>query len=85
MPRDLEEETNVFGMEEGCAEHGGERMMECNACGTEFCALCYPRSPVCADCAEDADPDEDASDGDFDDVGKPGKVLDDEDTAAGTT
>jgi len=74
MPRDMDEETNVFGMEEGCAEHGSERMMECNACGAEFCALCFPRSVVCADCAEEATLDED-----FDDVGKRGKVLDDED------
>lgn len=77
MPRDMDEDSNVFGMEEGCAEHGGERMLECTACGTEFCALCFPRSPVCADCAEEGDLDEDG-DEDFDDVGKVGKVLDEE-------
>ena len=78
MLRDMEEASNVFGMEEGCPEHGSERMVECTACGVEFCTLCFPRSAVCADCAEDAGLDEDARGADFDDVGKLGKVLDDE-------
>lgn len=74
----MDDESNVFGMEEGCPEHGSERMIECTACGTEFCTLCFPRSAVCADCAEEANLDEDANDEDFDDVGKVGKVLDDD-------
>jgi len=78
MPRDMDEVSNVFGMEEGCPEHGSERMIECTACGVEFCTLCFPRSAVCADCAEESGLDDEARDGDFDDVGKVGKVLDDE-------
>ncbi len=78
MLRDMEETDNVFGMEEGCPEHGGEYMMECTVCGEEFCARCFARSAVCADCAESTGLEEDARGEDFDDVGKVGKVLDDE-------
>lgn len=81
MPRDMDEENNVFGMEEGCPEHGGERMVECTACGEEFCTLCFPRSAVCPDCAESSGLDEDAKGEDFDDVDKLDKVLGDEDAA----
>ena len=79
MPRDMDEENNVFGMEEGCPEHGGERMLECTACGEEFCALCFPRSAVCADCAEGGGLDEDAKDENFEDVDKLDKDSDDAD------
>ena len=78
MPEDMEESNNIFGLEEGCPEHGSERMIECTACGMEFCTFCFPRSVVCADCAEDSGLEEEAQGGDFDDVDKLGKVLDDE-------
>ncbi len=81
MPRDMDDGSNVFGMEEGCPEHGGDYMLECTACGEEFCARCYPRSAVCDDCAESSGLDEEPRGADFDDVGKVGKVLDDEDAA----
>ena len=81
MPLDTNEDSNVFGMDEGCPEHGSARMIECSACGGEFCALCFPRSAVCADCAEGGGLEEDARGEDFDDVTKVDKVLD-EDKAA---
>lgn len=80
MPMDLE---NVFGMNEGCPEHGAEHMAECTACGGEFCAKCFPRSAVCADCAEGGALDDDTRSGDFEDVDKLGKIIDD-DAAAST-
>jgi len=82
MPMDLEEENNVFGMHEGCPEHGAEHMAECTACGEEFCAMCFPRSAVCADCAEGGGLDDDARGEDFDDVGKLDKILDDDAAAS---
>ena len=78
MAMDLEEENNVFGMNEGCPEHGAEHMAECTACGEEFCAKCFPRSAVCADCVEGGGLDDDAHGEDFDDVGKLDKLLKDD-------
>ncbi|TAN39103.1 MAG: hypothetical protein EPN23_00560 [Verrucomicrobia bacterium] len=83
MPMDLEEENNVFGMNEGCPEHGAEHMAECTACGEEFCALCFPRSAVCADCAESSSLDDDARTEEFDDVEKIDKLLDDQEAPPG--
>jgi len=79
MPRDMDDENNMFGMEEGCPEHGSERMAECTACGEEFCTLCFPRSAVCADCAEGGGLDEDAKEEDYADADKLDKNLEDED------
>jgi len=78
MPQEQDDGANVFGMEEGCPEHGSDYMIECTACGEEFCTRCYPRSTVCEDCAEGSGLDEEPRGADFDDVGKVGKVLDDE-------
>ena len=83
MPMNLEDENNVFGMQEGCPEHGAERMVECTACGEEFCTLCFPRSAVCADCAESSGLDDAAATGEFDDEGKLDKLLGDESSTAG--
>jgi hypothetical protein len=78
MAMDLEEENNVFGMHEGCPEHGVEHVAECTACGEEFCTQCFPRSTVCADCAESSGLDDDARAEEFDDVEKIDKLLGDQ-------
>jgi len=76
MAQNLEETNNVFGMEEGCPEHGSDHITECTACGEEFCTLCHPRSSVCPDCAEGGSLDDEARGDDFDDVGRLDKLLD---------
>lgn len=57
-------ESDGLGVEPGCPVHGDEHMRECTMCGAEFCRLCFPRSSVCPDCAEqDEDEDSDVEDG----------------------
>ncbi len=78
---DVNDETGVYGMGQGCPTHGDEHMKECSMCGAEFCRICFPKSSVCPDCAdtEDEEDDEDAeADPDFDDVKKLDDVLDDD-------
>ena len=72
----IEEESNVFGMEEGCPQHGSDRMAECTVCGGEFCSRCFPRSSVCADCAEGSEVVEEARGEDVTDVSKLCKLID---------
>ena len=48
----LNEESNAFGMGQGCAVHGDEHIRECSMCGAEFCRVCVPRSAICPDCVE---------------------------------
>ena len=73
-----EEETNLFGVEPGCALHGDEKMRECSMCGAEYCTACHPRSAVCPDCSQSSDEDDD-EDPDFEDVNNLGNVLKDDD------
>jgi hypothetical protein len=72
----VDEETSIFGMEQGCPVHGDEHMKECRMCGAEFCRVCFPKSTVCPECADPSDEDEE--DADFDDVGNLNEVLDDD-------
>ncbi|MBU1695242.1 MAG: hypothetical protein KJ726_04430 [Verrucomicrobia bacterium] len=72
-----DQESNLFGVEPGCAVHGDEKMRECSMCGAEYCRACHPRSTVCPDCAEPSDEDEEA-DPDFEDVKDVGEVLEDD-------
>ena len=74
-----DEEYSPFSFGSGCGIHGEDYMHECSLCGIEFCAACFPRSGLCADCAaqaafddeEDAEPTDDEKDllllGDFND------------------
>jgi len=59
----VDEETGMYAMGQGCAEHGDEHMRECSMCGAEFCRKCHPRTTVCPDCAESEDEDEDIDEG----------------------
>ena len=43
------------GYGSGCDIHGEDYLRECTMCGVEFCAACFPRSTLCADCAAQAD------------------------------
>jgi hypothetical protein len=72
-----DEETNLFGVEPGCAVHGDEKMRECSMCGAEYCRACHPRATVCPDCAEPSDDDEEAEP-DFEDVKDLDEVLEDD-------
>jgi hypothetical protein len=76
----MNEESNAFGMGQGCPVHGDEHMKECSMCGAEFCRICVPRSTVCPDCAEQSEDDDDETkDGsDFDDITRVGTVVDDD-------
>ena len=75
----VNEESNAFGMGQGCSVHGDEHMKECSMCGAEFCRICLPRSTVCPDCAEQTDDDEDKDSSDFDDITRVGTVVEDAD------
>jgi len=83
MPMDLEEANNVFGMNEGCPEHGAEHMTECTACGAESIRRRIPRSAVCADCAEGGSLDNAVGTGEFSDADKLDRLLDDDKAAPG--
>ena len=76
----VNEESNAFGMGQGCSVHGDEHMKECSMCGAEFCRLCLPRSAVCSDCAEpsDEEDEEEKDSSDFDDITRVGTVVEDE-------
>ena len=76
----VEEESNAYGMGAGCPVHGDERMKECSMCGTEFCRICFPRSAVCPDCAEQVDDEDDEENdtSDFDDITRVGTVVEDD-------
>jgi len=77
----VNEETSFFALGQGCPVHGDEYMRECTMCGAEFCRICYPKSAVCPDCAEQANEDDDEEDdddiADFDDVSNLKEVLND--------
>lgn len=77
----MNDEPSIYelGMEQGCPVHGDEQMRECSMCGAEFCRLCFPRSAVCPDCAEQESEDEDEDAPDFDDVERLDDLLDEED------
>jgi hypothetical protein len=76
----VNEESNAFGMGQGCSVHGDEHMKECSMCGAEFCRICVPRSTVCPDCAEQSDDDDEEKDSsDFDDITRVGTVVEDAD------
>ena len=79
----VNEESNAFGMGQGCAIHGDEHMKECSMCGAEFCRICVPRSIVCPDCAEQTEDEKDNSD--FDDITRIGDVVEDEEKADEST
>ena len=76
----VDSESNLFSMDQGCPTHGDEHMRECSMCGAEFCRLCFPRSAVCSDCADEADTDTEEG-ADFDDVKNLDEVLDDDEEA----
>ena len=52
----------------------GEYWIECARCGCEFCSFCFPDSPLCPDCAEESEP-EDETTPDFEDVPNLSAVL----------
>lgn len=83
----VDEESNAFGLGQGCAVHGDDHMRECSMCGAEFCRICFPRSTVCPDCAEQTeDEDDDTKDNsDFDDITRVGTVVEDEEKEDETT
>jgi hypothetical protein len=74
----VNEESNAFGMGQGCAVHGDEHMKECSMCGAEFCRICVPRSTVCPDCVEPTDDEDEKDNSDFDDVSRVEDVVEDE-------
>ena len=74
----VNEESNAFGMGQGCAVHGDEHMKECSMCGAEFCRICVPRSAVCPDCVEQTDDEDEKDNSDFDDVARVEDVVEDE-------
>ncbi len=76
----VDEESNAYGMGAGCPVHGDERMKECGMCGTEFCRICFPRSAVCPDCAEQVDDEDDEENdtSDFDDITHVGMLIEDD-------
>ena len=78
MPKHRDQETSVFGMTAGCPVHGDDAMRECTMCGGEFCRVCFPRSMVCPDCAEEDEADDESADPDFEDVAKVDDVIEDE-------
>ena len=48
-------------------------------CGAEFCRICFPRSTVCPDCAEQTEDDDEEKDtSDFDDITRVGTVVEDD-------
>jgi hypothetical protein len=76
----VNEETGIFGMDQGCAVHGDEHMRECSMCGAEFCRVCFPKTAVCPDCSEQEEEEEDTEENpDFDDVSNLGELIEDED------
>ena len=77
----VDEESNAFGMGQGCPVHGDDHMRECSMCGAEFCRICVPRSTVCPDCAEQTEEEDDETkdSSDFDDITRVGTVVEDED------
>ena len=74
----VNEETSIFGLEQGCPVHGDEHMKECSMCGTEFCRVCFPKTTVCPECADQAEDDEAEESPDFDDVSNLDEVLEDD-------
>lgn len=69
MKYDDEDYNPYASFEGGCSVHGEDYMRECTICGIEFCAICFPNSELCSDCAaqnDDLDDEEDltTSDGD---------------------
>ena len=72
----VNEETSIFGMDQGCPVHGDEHMKECSMCGAEFCKVCFPKTTVCPDCADPSEEEEEEKDPDFDDVSNLDEVLD---------
>jgi len=75
----VDEESNAFGMGQGCSVHGDDHMKECSMCGAEFCRICLPRTAVCPDCAEQSeDDDEEKDSSEFDDITRVGTVVEDE-------
>lgn len=71
----MDDHIGVFGLEPGCPIHGDDHMRECGMCGTEFCRVCFPRSAVCPDCADQKEDDAEEEDPDFEDVKKVDDVL----------
>jgi len=72
----VNEETGIFGMDQGCAVHGDEHMRECSMCGAEFCRVCFPKTAVCPDCSEQEEEEEDTEENpDFDDVSNLGELI----------
>jgi uncharacterized Zn finger protein (UPF0148 family) len=55
--------NGLFGMDQECPDHGDEMMIECSACGTEFCRGCFPGARTCPTCneieEEEKEPDND--------------------------
>ena len=52
MDESMNDEPELFSMEQGCAVHGDDHMRECSMCGQEFCRRCYPDATVCPDCSD---------------------------------
>ena len=75
MAKDRDTDSGAFGLGAGCMVHGDEAMRECTMCGGEFCRVCFPRSLICPDCAEDGEGDEEQKNPDFEDVEKVDDLL----------
>ena len=55
-----DDDFNPFnGFHSGCELHGEDFLRECTMCGAEFCAACFPQSPLCPDCVGQMDFDDD--------------------------
>ena len=76
----MEEESNVFGMGQGCGVHGDEALRECSVCNSEFCKGCYPSMHMCPECSvSDDSVDEDENEPDFEDVEDLSELIGDDD------
>lgn len=74
-----DDESNLYGMEQGCAHHGDEYMTDCDMCGIEFCRKCLPQTRFCHDCLETLHEDDELDDDpDFEDVKNLNTLIDDD-------
>ena len=48
-----EQFRGTYGMEQGCPDHSDDHMVECGACGNEFCLGCFPQARTCPNCTEE--------------------------------
>ncbi len=64
----MEDEANLFGLNQGCPVHGEEYMKECTHCSAEYCGQCFPGSTVCPSCSAEVDDEDIEEDPDFADI-----------------